>query len=117
MSKRAPVRRSRKAAPRQRKAAQRHRQGIAISDSSPLDLKLHFESGLKHRRPIVVDAQAAGPLSAAQMQVLVAAAVSAKSAGVPFRIAAASDSFLASVEDLGLGGWLREHRGDLTESG
>lgn len=51
------------------------------------------------------------------MQVLIAAALSAKGAGVSFRIVGVSEPFLASIEDLGLAAWLREHREDLTESG
>lgn len=87
------------------------------ADSNPLDLRRRFESELVRGHTIRIDARAAGRLSAAQAQVLVSAAVSAKGSGVSLRIDAASNAFLASIEDLGLGEWLREHGSDLKTTG
>lgn len=117
MSKRVSLRRSRKSAPRRRTASRPRQLRITETGSSPVELRRRFGTALTQRRPIAVDARTAGRLSAAQMQVLIAAALSAKGAGVSFRIVGVSEPFLASIEDLGLAAWLREHREDLTESG
>lgn len=116
VSKRVSLRRSRKTAPRRRPASKPRQLRITEAHSSPLDLRRRFGNALTQHCPIAVDARAAGRLSAAQMQVLIAAALSAKGAGVSFRIVNASEPFLASIEDLGLAAWLREHREDLAKS-
>ena len=117
VSKRVSLQRSRKSAPRWRTASRPRQLRITESHSSAADLRRRFGTALTQRRPIAVDARAAGRLSAAQIQVLIAAALSAKEAGISFRIVSVSEPFLASIEDLGLAAWLREHHEDLTGSG
>ena len=117
MSKRRKTPRSRKTSPPRRPAGREHLLQLAEADSSPRGLKRRFESALDRGHSIAIDAQAAGRFSAAQAQVLVAAALAAEDSGVLFRIVAASEPFLASFEDLGLGGWVRDCRGDPTASG
>lgn len=105
------MRKSRSAPPGRRAAQATRIVRLAETAASPTQMKRRFQAELKQALSISIDAGAAGRLSAAQAQVLVAAAVSAKDRGIALRVTEASAPFLASMEDLGLGDWLREHDG------
>jgi anti-anti-sigma regulatory factor len=109
---RAPPRR-RPPASKSRPAANKEpkRLALAARETSAAGLKQRFKSALAARRPLWVDAGSVEALSTADLQVVLAAAETARLGGLEFRIVAASAPFLNAFDELGLRETLDVRRG------